>query len=113
MYDLGIFFEPTNNDKKGGIDHVGRMWEQNKIRIYNLPEFEPFWEEVDNYRWSEMKVQTQNDPEEPIKKNDHFPDCLRYMANYLVTAEKPRPPSATRYLLSNQSVSREKAYMGV
>ncbi len=111
--EFGIFFERANNDKQGGIDHVGRMWEQNRIKVFNLPEFEPFWEEVENYRWSEMKAQTQNDPEEPIKRNDHFPDCTRYMANHLVTAQKPKPPSRTRYLLSNHSTRPEKAYMGV
>ena len=111
--DCGLFFQRANNDKSGGIDHVGRMWEAGRIRVFNLPQFDPFWDEVENYRWSEMRVDTKNDPEEPIKVKDHFPDALRYMANHLVNAQKPKRPQTKRYSIKPHTYAREKGFMGV
>lgn len=111
--DFGFYFERANDDLAGGIDNVARAFKEGRIRVFDLPQFDIFWDEVLNYRWTEMRVDVKNDPEKPIKKDDHYPDCLRYIGNQLYAAEKPKKPERKRVWISKRYGLREKAFMGV
>lgn len=112
--DFGFYFEPANNDLGGGIDNVARAWQERRIRVFDLPQFDTFWDEVLNYRWAEIRIQgIRNDPERPIKSADHYCDDLRYMANRLEASAKPKKPVKERYWINRNRGFRAKAFMGV
>ena len=49
-----------------------------------------FVEEITDYRWQDLgESALRNDPEEPIKKNDHMMDCLRYLINFIDISHEP------------------------
>ncbi len=111
--DFGFYFERANDDLAGGIDNVARAFKEGRIKVFDLPQFDTFWDEVLNYRWSEMRVDVRNDPEKPIKKDDHFPDCLRYIGNQLYASDKPKKAERKRVWINRNYGLREKAFMGV
>ena len=87
FYDHGWDFELANNDVNGGINRVREYFQldsNNKARLYIFKDKCPnLCTELVNYRykkWTEVQEKTRNDPEEPVKKNDHACDCLRYIA---------------------------------
>ena len=80
--DLGLYWQAADNDKKGGIDRVANWWQDMRIRTFDLPEFTPFWDEIERYHWREFTEKAKGDnPEEPVKKKDHFCDDLIYLVN--------------------------------
>jgi hypothetical protein len=40
-----------------------------------------------------MDLKIRNLPEEPVKKNDHAMDCLRYLVHYVEDSFSPQEPS--------------------
>ena len=62
-------------------------------RYYNWPTLygKKRLEEIVDYKWKELKhgFETKNLPEEPIKKNDHAMDCLRYLVHYVEDSDSP------------------------
>ena len=102
FYDNGWDFEPASNNVDAGITRVREYMRVNPItgkpRLMffrgKLPRLE---QELKNYRYktlTELQSKTRDDPEEPIKKDDHLMDALRYMImtrpNKPQSAEKPK-----------------------
>lgn len=76
--DCGLTFVPADNSKMAGINRVNQFFKSNKLFIFkncvNLIR------EIESYKWAKLKPGVQkNEPEEPIKKNDHACDALRYL----------------------------------
>ena len=94
--EYGIFWDKADNDKKAGIDRVARYLKIDKelgkprIFVFDKPDLEMFVEEITDYRWQDLGGSvSKNDPEEPIKKNDHMMDCLRYLINFIDISHQP------------------------
>lgn len=86
--DLGLYWQLADNDKKGGIDRAARWWQNMWIRVFDLPEFEPFWEEIERYHWKDFTARgRENHPEEVVKKNDHFCDDVIYIVNHVYASK--------------------------
>lgn len=86
--DLGLYWQMADNDKKGGTDRVARWWQDGRIRVFDLPEFEPFWAEIERYHWKDFTTRSrENQPEEVVKKNDHFCDDLIYLINHVYASK--------------------------
>lgn len=58
-----------------GIDRVRQLFKTNKIRI--LANCTSLINELESYRYEEKKPD-KNEPEKPVKENDHAVDALRY-----------------------------------
>ena len=86
----GIIWNPANNDVGAGINRVGEYFsldESEKSRLYifsSLPNLEDFKKEIGGYVWKDVKAGARsNDPEAPVKKNDHLMDVLRYLVMWV------------------------------
>lgn len=78
MERAGIPCREVNKDVKFGIDRVRDLFKRDKIYIHKDCKW-LIWE-LDRYRWKKNKREDdQNDKDEPIKKDDHALDALRYM----------------------------------
>lgn len=87
----GMFLLKANNDVLQGIDRVNQLFKDDMIQI--TANCVNFWREIGNYKWKEIKPgQNRNDYEEPVKKDDHAMDALRYFANYNYAPVKPKEP---------------------
>ncbi len=76
---------PANNDVGYGIDRVKSLLKiddkTDKPRIYFFDTCTNLIDEIVKYRWKELSPgfeSTQNQKEEPTKKDDHAVDALRY-----------------------------------
>lgn len=86
FYDNGWEFDLAQNDVNAGITRVReylKVDENKKSHLYIFKDKCPklCWE-LQNYRYkelSEAQERTRNESEEPVKKNDHAVDALRYM----------------------------------
>jgi len=86
FYDHGWDFQPGNNDVNGGITRVREYFQidaDGKSHLYIFKDKCPnLCIELLNYRYkklTELQEKTRNQSEEPVKKNDHAVDGLRYM----------------------------------
>ena len=117
FYDHGWDFQPANNDVEGGITRVREYFQigaDGKSHLYIFKDKCPnLCIELLNYRykkWTELQEKTRNQPEEPVKKNDHAVDGLRYLV-----ATRPYNPSQpekplTRIQRDIQSLTRPKIF---
>lgn len=89
--DYSLFMVGGNNDVHGGIMHTSGLIKQNKLIVH--PRCTQLIRELQNYRWQELRdidVDRKNSPEEPVKKDDHACDELRYIVNHIMLfAQKP------------------------
>ena len=54
-------------------------------------------EEIANYRWKQLKIgEEKNEYEEPIKKDDHSMDTLRYIINHIFTPIEEKQDAPAR-----------------
>jgi PBSX family phage terminase large subunit len=96
--DEGVYWQNADNDVRQGIDRVNQYLKDGKIIIskkcVNLRA------EITNYRWKTLKVgEEKNEYEEPIKKDDHAMDVLRYIINELWTPIEVKPdPTARKFV---------------
>ena len=82
--DQGIWWQNANNDVRQGIDRVNQYLKEGKIKISKRCVH--LREEIANYRWKQLKIgEDKNEYEEPIKKDDHSMDTLRYIINHIFT----------------------------
>lgn len=87
----GVSFEDADNSVTQGINKVNELFKSGKLKIarncINL------LRELGNYKWRELKPgQARNEYEEPVKRDDHACDSLRYLANHIsVPIEDKRP----------------------
>lgn len=77
-HDYGLYFRPANNAVLAGINRVNECFKSNKLFIFkncvNLIR------EIESYKWQRVKPgQQKNEPDAPVKKNDHACDALRYL----------------------------------
>ena len=83
-----IYFNKADNSVSQGIDKVNTLLK--KKRLYICKSCENTLREIGNYKWKELKPgQQRNEYEEPIKKDDHAMDSIRYFVNYIWTPIKP------------------------
>lgn len=83
----GLYFDPANNDVRAGINRVQEYFHvvggKAKIRIH--ASCRNLIRELQTYKWKDLKIgdSSHDQPEKPVKRNDHAVDALRYMVNYL------------------------------
>ncbi len=94
--DAGIILTQANNDVAGGIQYIKRLFADDMIVIH--PECVNLIREAKEYRWAPQTAsasEKSNAPEEPVKKDDHAVDALRYGANYMRMGGLPAPQITT------------------
>jgi len=88
--DQGLPFVLGNNDVRAGINRVARLFEEGQLKITQNCE-KTLWE-LGRYRWSKYassKIAANNNvKEEPVKKDDHLMDALRYGVASRFTGEE-------------------------
>jgi phage terminase large subunit len=96
--DNGLFFRGADNNVLAGINRVNEFLKSKKVFIFK--NCQNLIREIEAYRWQSLRPgQEKNNPEAPIKRNDHAVDAWRYMifsrpASTLVPEIKNRPGSA-------------------
>lgn len=71
MRRAGLNVYEVSKDVKKRIDIVNQLWRENRLFVH--ASCKNFLFEIDNYRYKPRK-DMQNEPEEPIKENDHAMD---------------------------------------
>jgi len=73
----------------------------------------PLVEEIVDYKWKELKhgFESRNLPEEPVKKNDHAMDCLRYLVHYVEDSDSPTEQSDDYGLWGMFGKSKKNSWM--
>lgn len=75
MKRSGLNVREVSKDVEAGIDRVREMFKTNKLKIHSS--CTNLIAELETYRYKDKK-ENQNEPEEPVKENDHACDALRY-----------------------------------
>lgn len=93
--DHGIWWQDANNDVRQGVDRVNEYLRLGRIKIskrcVNL------LDEIGKYKWKELKAGDQkNEPEQPVKKDDHAMDALRYLINHIYIPVEVHEESVAR-----------------
>ncbi|HHE46060.1 MAG TPA: hypothetical protein ENL05_01805 [Candidatus Moranbacteria bacterium] len=83
----GLNCREVSKDVVAGIDRVRELFKQNRIHIH--PDCKNLIWELETYRYPDKKPD-KNNPEKPIKENDHALDALRY-ALYTYRPQEPEP----------------------
>lgn len=88
MSRAGLSVREVNKDVAAGIDAVHNLFRRGKLKIHascvnTIGEFETY-----AYK---PKMSNKNDPEEPIKENDHAMDALRYVVFMKAPKTAPLP----------------------
>ena len=92
----------ANNDVQGGIDKVTEYIKTN--RLFITKSCENLRREMVNYQWEQPSASRidLNQPEKPLKKDDHAVDSLRYMVGEVVrSAKKPDTKSDTEKFIDS------------
>lgn len=76
MRNAGLNCREVNKDVRKGIDAVMHAL-RNKTLLIHQSCSNLIWE-IENYRYKDKK-NTTNEPEEPVKENDHLLDAMRYV----------------------------------
>lgn len=76
----------ANNDVQGGIDKVTEYFKHGKIFIHKS--CENLIRELVNYQWEQPSASRieLNQPERPLKKDDHSCDALKYLVGEVVAS---------------------------
>jgi PBSX family phage terminase large subunit len=72
---FGLNCRDVSKDIVAGVDHVRELFKQGRIHIH--PGCKNLIMELETYRYPDKKPDN-NEPEKPIKENDHALDALRY-----------------------------------
>ncbi len=75
MENAGLNVQEVSKDVEKGIDSVRNLFKTGRIHIHK--ECENLINELESYRYKE-KRHGSNEPEDPIKENDHACDSIRY-----------------------------------
>ena len=78
----------ANNDVQGGIDKVTEYIKKDKIKV--MSSCRNLLKEIVNYQWEQPSASRvdMNQPEKPLKKDDHAVDSLRYLVGEAVASAK-------------------------
>jgi len=94
--DFGYDWNKANNDKKSGFDRVARYLSEDKngyikLKFFDIPQMQSLVDEIEKYKWKELKFgkDVKTTPEEPIKKDDHALDCIRYLVHEIEDSSEP------------------------
>jgi PBSX family phage terminase large subunit len=91
---LGLHVVHANNDVKNGI--MTMTSEMMKGNLYILAECKDTIREIQSYVWDSKAAQKGYD--EPLKKDDHLMDCLRYcLHSHKVSIYEPYKHNPTEY----------------
>jgi len=71
----GLNVREVSKDIVAGVDHARELFKQGRIHIH--PDCNNLIMELETYRYPDKKPDN-NEPEKPVKENDHALDCLRY-----------------------------------
>jgi len=101
--DHNIWWQDANNDVRQGIDRVNEYLKQGRIKIskrcINL------LDEIGRYKWKQLKVgDEKNEYEEPVKKNDHAMDALRYLVNHIYIPVEEQPDPVARPFVDEMAI---------
>lgn len=117
FYDHGWDFEQGNNDVEAGITRIREYFQldaSGKSHLYIFKDKCPnLCLELLNYRYkklTELQEKTRNQSEEPVKKNDHAIDALRYMIMTRPFNPTEAPKPLTRIQKDIQNLTRPKIY---
>lgn len=96
--DHNIWWQDANNDVRQGIDRVNEYLKQGRLKIskrcINL------LEEIAKYKWKQLKIgEEKNEYEEPVKKDDHGMDTLRYLINHIYIPIEQSSESVARHFV--------------
>jgi PBSX family phage terminase large subunit len=75
LINVGLYVRETNKDIIHGVDRVREMFKQN--RIFIMGHCKNLIMELETYHYPDKK-DGRNEPERPVKNNDHALDALRY-----------------------------------
>ena len=108
--DNGIIAKFAQKDVEGGINRVGELFKQGKIKIFSTLKWLPW--ELERYHYVESKetVKGQIKPV-PFKKEDHLCDCLRYIVMERVEThinrEQKAPKGSVAYELALDEIEKD------
>jgi PBSX family phage terminase large subunit len=85
----GIYFNDANNNVSQGIDRVNTLFKEDLLLIGE--NCTNTLDEIGRYVWKDLKAgdDRRNEHEEPVKKDDHAMDDIRYLANYIQIPSRP------------------------
>lgn len=90
--ESNIYFQKANNEVTAGINHVAEYFKLDKQGIPKLRVFKDcvnLRAELQTYKLKDLPIGAkQNEPEKPLKKNDHAVDALRYGIAYLYKSKE-------------------------
>ena len=113
--DHGLNFRSANNEVLAGINRVNEYFESGKLVIFknciNLIR------EIENYKWKSLKPGVyKNQPDQPVKKDDHACDVLRYLIMSRPSSSQTSPKKIIRFSeqdferMENQQYQSEREY---
>lgn len=113
--DHGWEFEPANNDVVNGITRVREYMQLDPEGLPHLYIFKDkcphlVWE-IEHYRYQEYTESTQrkkNESEQPVKKDDHAVDSLRYMIMTRPSTPQKAIKPLTRIQIDIQNLLKPK-----
>jgi phage terminase large subunit-like protein len=120
--EQGVYLSIGNNDVQAGIQRTSKLFKTGKLNI--TTDCEKLQWELSRYRWAKYDTSKardkNNQKEEPLKKDDHACDALRYgvmsrpQANEEVAIHygniNRAPTVATDYDEELREVNQEKSY---
>ena len=86
----GIEFRPADNAVLAGINRVNEAFKSD--RLFAFKNCVSWKKEIDGYKWQRLKhTSEKNEPDAPVKKNDHLMDSMRYliMSGFRVAETRP------------------------
>lgn len=111
----GITLRPADNTLLSGINKVNECFKTGRLKIFK--NCVNTIREVENWKWRKLKPGVyKNEPDEPMDKDDHSCDALRYgvMAilgpSLIKIEEKINPSSAWGQHIMNQRKAEEHIY---
>ena len=113
MRRAGLTVKEVSKDIKAGVNTVQQLFRENRLHIHQDCKNLIF--ELNNYRWREQGTSSidMNEPELPIKENDHLLDALRYALHMMETVGKGNERVAQFYTnLANSQVPHPKSVAG-
>ena len=115
FYDNGWEFELGSNDVASGITRIREYFqldEKGKAHLYIFKDKCPnLCRELQTYRYkeyTEIQEKTRNKSEDPVKKNDHAVDALRYMMMTRPNTPSKPPVEKTRIQKDIERLLRPK-----
>lgn len=117
--DYDIFWDNARNDKRAGFERVSkylhfRQSVKPRLYFFDVSSLEPLRNEILEYKWSELKfgIASRPNPEEPVKKHDHFMDDVRYLVHAVEDAKK-HEAKPKDYYTGVFKKRRRNSFMGV